>query len=74
MKIKKIILMSFMLSFAFLFGHILSETLCYFIFPRKNHVCTCEYCKLTRQIEAIEVVDSVISDRIIIHAIKEDEK
>lgn len=73
---KKIIIMLFVM-IAFAIGTIIGQTICFFIFPREpltNHVCTCEYCKLTRQLEAIEVVDSVIHDRIVINIEREDEK
>ena len=46
-------------------GIVLSETFCYFVFPHQpqtNHVCTCEYCKLTRQLETTEVLDSILKE------------
>lgn len=66
---EKIIIM-LILMVAFTVGSIIGQTLGYFIFPREpltNHVCTCEYCKVTRQLEAIEIVDSLIHDRIVVN-------
>ena len=71
---EKIIIMLFIM-IAFAIGTIIGQIICFFIFPHEpltNHVCTCEYCKVTRQLEAIEVVDSVIHDRIVINIEKEE--
>lgn len=35
--------------------------------PSKRHLCTCEYCKTVRQREAVEVIDSIIKERIVIN-------
>lgn len=32
----------------------------------KRHLCTCDYCKTVRQLETVEVFDSVIKERIFI--------
>lgn len=55
------------------FGQILGDIVCSLLWPTESHhVCQCEHCKLIRQLEAIEVVDSVIQDRIVINISKED--
>ena len=59
----------------FLVASLIGQTVANVVFPRKtqtNHICTCERCKLTRQLETIEVVDSVIHERIVININKED--
>lgn len=33
----------------------------------KRHLCTCDYCKTVRQREAVEVLDSIIKERIVIN-------
>lgn len=33
-------------------------------FPRKQHLCTCEVCKVKRQLETCEVLDSVFTSKI----------
>lgn len=46
-------------------GVVIGEAFNYFVFPHQaqaNHVCTCEYCKLTRQLETIEVLDSILKE------------
>lgn len=68
MKKKLIVLLKF--AFACAIGTVIGQSLCYFIIPTskvETHVCTCEYCKTKRQLEAIEVVDSIIHDRIVIN-------
>lgn len=50
---------------AFAVGYVISEAFCYFVFPHQpqaNHVCTCEHCKLTRQLETIEVLKSILKE------------
>ena len=39
--------------------------------PSKRHLCTCEYCKTVRQREAVEVLDSIIKERIVINISEE---
>lgn len=48
-----------------LIGHIFIAVICY-VPPSKRHLCTCDYCKTVRQMEAVEVLDSVIKERIVI--------
>ena len=44
------------------------------IFDRKktSHICQCETCKTIRQLESIELVDSIIHERIVINIEKAD--
>lgn len=46
-------------------GIVIGEVFRYFVFPHQpqtNHVCTCEHCKLTRQLETLEVLDSILKE------------
>lgn len=51
-------------------GHIFIALICY-VPPSKRHLCTCEYCKTVRQREAVEVLDSIIKERIVINISEE---
>jgi len=66
----------FSLVLAALVGSFIGQTLSYAVFnssmPQQAHVCQCERCKLIRQLEAVEVLDSVIQDRIVININKEE--
>ena len=72
MKEKIMIFAVLVLSFAI--GSIIGHSIGYIIFDRPNrHLCTCESCKLTRQLEACEVIDSIINERIVINITPKDE-
>jgi len=45
-------------------GIVIGEVFCDFVLhhAQANHVCTCEHCKLTRQLETIEVLDSILKE------------
>ncbi len=64
------------LVFAAIVGSFIGEALIYALFnssmPQQAHVCQCERCKLIRQLETVEVLDSVIRDRIVININKEE--
>ena len=70
MKDKIIIGIIFIISFAI--GSTIGNVISYFIRPPKRHLCQCEYCKTVRQREAVEVIDSIINERIVINVNKED--
>ena len=69
MKDKIIIGIIFLISFAI--GSTIGNVISYFIWPQKRHLCQCEYCKIVRQREAVEVIDSIIHERIVINVNKE---
>ncbi len=69
MKDKIIIGIIFIISFAI--GSTIGNVISYFICPQKRHLCQCEYCKTVRQREAVEVIDSIIHERIVINVNKE---
>lgn len=69
MKDKIIIGIIFIISFAI--GSTIGNVINYFIWPPKRHLCQCEYCKIVRQREAVEVIDSIIHERIVINVNKE---
>jgi len=58
----------------FAIGSFIGHGMGWAIFDRKStsHVCQCETCKVIRQLEAVEIVDSIIHDRIVINIGKED--
>ena len=70
MKDKIIIGIIFIISVAI--GSTIGNVISYFIWPPKRHLCQCEYCKIVRQREAVEVIDSIIHERIVINVNKED--
>lgn len=48
-----------------LIGTIVVDTAKYFLLPRQQcHVCTCEVCKVKRQLETCEVLDSIFHSKI----------
>lgn len=59
---------------AFTVGSFIGHGIGWSIFDRKStsHVCQCETCKVIRQLEAVEIVDSIFHDRIVINIEKED--
>ncbi len=69
MKDKIIIGIIFLLAFAI--GSTIGNVISHFIWPQKRHLCQCEYCKTVRQREAVEVIDSIIHERIVINVNKE---
>ena len=69
MKDKIIIGIIFLLAFAI--GSTIGNVISHFIWPQKRHLCQCEYCKTMRQREAVEVIDSIIHERIVINVNKE---
>lgn len=70
MKDKIIVGIIFVLAFAI--GTTIGNVISYFIWPHSRHLCQCEYCKTVRQRESIEVIDSIIHERIVININKED--
>lgn len=69
MKDKIIIGIIFLMAFAI--GSMIGNVISHFIWPQKRHLCQCEYCKTVRQREAVEVIDSIIHERIVINVNKE---
>lgn len=69
MKDKIIIDIIFLMAFAI--GSTIGNVISHFIWPQKRHLCQCEYCKTMRQREAVEVIDSIIHERIVINVNKE---
>jgi hypothetical protein len=69
MKDKIIIGIIFLMAFAI--GSTIGNVISHFIWPQKRHLCQCEYCKTMRQREAVEVIDSIIHERIVINVNKE---
>lgn len=69
MKDKIIFVIIFVLAFAI--GSVIGNIIGYFIWPHQRHLCQCEYCKTVRQREALEMIDSVIHERIVINVNKE---
>lgn len=65
------IITGFIFLMAFAIGSIICNVISFFIWPPKHHLCECEYCKTVRQLEAVEIVDSIIHDRIVINIEKE---
>jgi hypothetical protein len=66
------IIVGFIFVMAFATGTIIGNMISYFIWPQSRHLCECEYCKTVRQREAVEIVDSIIHERIVINVNKED--
>ena len=65
--------MFFIFVLAFAFGSFVGHGVGYMLFDRSNrHICTCEYCKTIRQIEACEVIDSIMHERLVINIEKVD--
>jgi hypothetical protein len=61
---KEKVVMFFIFVLAFAFGSVLGHGIGYLLFDKNNkHLCTCEYCKTIRQLEACEVIDSIIKER-----------
>lgn len=52
-------------------GTVISGVINYALWCNQKHLCQCELCKTVRQREALEVVDSVIHERIVINIEKE---
>jgi len=69
MKDKIIIGIIYLMAFAI--GSTIGNVISHFIWPQKRHLCQCEYCKTVRQREAVEVIDSIIHERIVINVNKE---
>ena len=65
MKDKIVVGIIFVLAFAI--GTTIGNVISYF-----RHICQCEYCKTVRQREAVEIVDSIIHERIVISVNKQD--
>lgn len=65
------IIIGFIFLMAFAIGSTIGNVISYFIWPPKRHLCECEYCKTVRQREAVEIVDSIIHERIVINIEKE---
>jgi len=61
--------MYIILTLAFAVGSFIGHGIGWAVFDRHetSHVCQCETCKTIRQLEAVEVVDSIIHDRIVIN-------
>ena len=53
-------------------GSLIGATIGHAIWRENRHLCQCEYCKIVRQREALEMVDSVIHDRIVINIEKKE--
>jgi hypothetical protein len=68
---KNKIITGFIFLMAFAIGSTFGNVISYFIWPSKHHLCECEYCKTVRQREAVEVMDSIIHERIVININKE---
>lgn len=62
------------LTLAFAVGSFIGHGIGWAMFDRKktSHICQCETCKTIRQLESIELVDSIIHERIVINIEKED--
>lgn len=71
-EMKNKIIMGFIFLMAFAIGSTIGNVISHFIWPYPHHLCECEYCKTVRQREAVEVVDSIIHDRIVINVTKEE--
>lgn len=68
--LKYILLLTLMFSVGSFVGHLASRLLFSSLSIVPCHLCTCDNCKTVRQLEAVEVMDSVIRDRIIIEVNK----
>lgn len=66
------VIMGFIFLMSFTIGTTLGNVISHFIWPHPRHLCECEYCKTVRQQEALEVVDSIIHERIVININKEE--
>lgn len=66
------IITGFIFFMAFVVGTTIGNVISHFICPETRHLCECEYCKTVRQREALEIVDSIIHERIVININKED--
>lgn len=66
------IIIGFIFLMAFAVGSTIGNVISYFSWPPKRHLCECEYCKTVRQREAVEIVDSIIRDCIVINVNNED--
>lgn len=53
-------------------GTVISGVINHILWGSQKHVCQCEYCKTVRQRETVEILDSIIHDRIVINVNKED--
>ena len=62
------------LTLAFVGGSFIGHGIGWIMFDRKetSHICQCETCKTIRQLESIELVDSIIHERIVINIEKEN--
>ena len=52
-------------------GTVISGVINYALWGNQKHLCQCELCKTVRQREAVEIVDSIIHDRIVINIEKD---
>ena len=49
--------------FSYIFGFLIGNFTGHYLWPQKSyHVCQCERCKIIRQLETIELLDSIISE------------
>ena len=69
---KRYLIIGFVFIVAFAIGSTIGNVISHFICPQQRHLCECEYCKTVRQREAVEVIDSIIHERIVINVEKED--
>ena len=57
---------------AFAAGSTVGNVVSHFAFPHPRHMCECDYCKAVRKQEAVEVVDSIVRERIVISIGREE--
>ncbi len=69
---KRNLIIGFVFLVAFAIGSTIGNIISHFIWPYPHHLCECEYCKTVRQREAIEVIDSIIHERIVINIDNEE--
>ena len=68
---KRNLIIGFVFIVAFAIGSTIGNVISRIIWPQQRHLCECEYCKTVRQREAVEVIDSIIHERIVINVEKE---
>lgn len=52
---------------SFAIGSFIGKGIGFAVFKSTSHVCQCKTCKAIRQLEALEIVDSIINDKIVIN-------
>ena len=59
---------------AFVAGSVIGHGIGFMMFDQRHHphLCRCEACKVTRQLEACEVIDSIIKERVVINVIERE--